>query len=808
MSPPRLIDVALPLPLAQPLTYAVPSEWDERVAIGMRVLVPLRGRRVTGTVVAFREAAPELTGIKPIADVLDAAPTLPASMLPFLRWLAQYYKASLGEVIDCALPAGLKREELRHAELTERGREAALSGCLADGSVLEGTQRAVIAALARGAQPLRTLLRPPRELRASDLVQAERLGLVTIQYEWRGKTELEKSVDVYRFVSRRGSRASDQQRAILDYLEPRDGVSRDELRAALGAKSDTLRRLCERGLIAVEKQRVFRDPFQGEALVPHDAPTLTASQAAAVARVVDALDGGFGGYLLHGITGSGKTEVYLHVIAAVRRRGQSALLLVPEIALTPQLAARVRGRFGDEVALLHSALGPGARYDQWSRVLRGEAPIVLGARSAIFAPLENLGVVIVDEEHEPSFKQEEVPRYNARDAALVRAQQAGCPVILGSATPSLESRANVDLGKLVRIELPERPTPQPLPTVELVDLREHAFGGTDYRFLVTPPLEGALRSALDAREQAILFLNRRGFASFVLCRACGQAVQCEDCSISMTYHRRRDRLVCHYCDATRGIPEHCPHCGAAGLSPLGFGTERVQMLCQSIFPGARIERMDRDTTRGQNLRRLLRDFRSGRIDLLIGTQMLAKGHDFPNVTVVGVIAADTGLNFPDFRAGERTFQLLTQVAGRAGRGEKPGRVLIETFCPEHYVLRCAQRHDFDAFMEQELRFRREASYPPFAHLALCRFAGEDGRVVERYGRELAAWLKRSADPEVKVLGPAAAPIERIRGQTRHQILLKSSGRPALHRLIDRLLADGPDSTGVRLVVDVDPIDLM
>ncbi|MGM0574227.1 MAG: replication restart helicase PriA [Myxococcota bacterium] len=596
----------------------------------------------------------------------------------------------------------------------------------------------------------------------------------------------------------------------LSWLKGAGEATAREVRDATGADPDVLRRLASRGLVEVERRRVHRDPFAGMEVAPEDPPEPTRAQQAAIDTVARDL-GDFRGFLLMGVTGSGKTEVYLRLIETVLERGEGAIVLVPEIALTPQLVGRFRSRFGDRIAVLHSGLDPAARHEQWLRIAAGELPVAIGARSALFAPVPNPGILIVDEEHEGSFKQDSSPRYHGRDLALVRGHIEGCPVVLGTATPSLESWANVERGKLARLDLEERVLDRPMPSVEVVDLRE-ADRADDDGIFSTPLLE-AIRANVERREQTILFLNRRGFASFVLCRTCGESMSCPSCSVTYTWHRGRARLVCHYCDRVQGLPPACPACGDDALQEVGFGTERVHAVLEALLPGARVARMDRDTTRGRALTRLLDAFRRHEIDVLVGTQMVAKGHDFPGVTLVGVLLADLGLRMPDFRGAERTFQLLTQIAGRAGRAEKPGRVMVQALKPDHYAIGYAVEHDAPGFLEHELRERRDRAFPPFAHMALFRVSGPDEPVTRTQAESLARHLRGLAgtlvqpDRAPRVTGPMPAPIERIKGRWRYQVELRGPGRGDLGRLLAQAMRDMDSAkipSNIQIALDVDP----
>ncbi len=500
--------------------------------------------------------------------------------------------------------------------------------------------------------------------------------------------------------------------------------------------------------------------------------------------------------------------MYLQFIARELKEGKNALVLVPEISLTPQLAARFRARFGDQVAVLHSGLSEAERFGQWRLIRKGQLRIVVGARSAVFAPLGNLGVIIVDEEHDPSFKQETGVRYNARDLALMRARSCNAVAVLGSATPSMESFRGAGQGRLSLLTMRNRATPRPLPRVEVVDLRTYKTGKEG---ILSAPLAAALEEALANKEQAILFLNRRGFSSFVLCKSCGHIIRCRNCSVSMTYHRKgRERIICHYCGYAEGLPTRCPACAADKLGLMGLGTERVEEVISARFPGARVARLDRDTAQGKGLRAILAAVRKREVDILVGTQMVTKGHDFPDVTLVGVICADLGLHFPDFRAGERTFQLLTQVAGRAGRGERPGRVLVQTYSPQHASLRCAREHDYEAFFDQEVRQRGELGYPPEGHLTSVHLNGPKPDEVARAARDLAREARRLSSDDVSILGPTEAPLQKLKGKTRWLMLLKANERKPLRQLVLGLkaLVAEKDLGKVRVHFDIDPLSML
>jgi primosomal protein N' (replication factor Y) (superfamily II helicase) len=635
----------------------------------------------------------------------------------------------------------------------------------------------------------------------------------------RGKSLKEhrfKSEEVVHFVrsAESSERVGPKMDAALTWLSESKEATMSDVRDATRTGRDAVLRLAKKGFVRIEKRRVHRDPFRHLHVERDTAPALTDEQSVALETMGQTL-GTYVGHLLVGVTGSGKTEVYLGLITQVLERQEGALVLVPEIALTPQLVSRFRARLGDSIAIQHSGLDADARHEQWLRIASGELRVVIGARSALFAPIERLGLIVVDEEHENTYKQDVSPRYHARDMALVRGHAAGCPVVLGTATPSVESWANAQRGKLQVSRLRERVKQRPMPGVEIVDLRETAV--VEGSRLLSAPLVDAIAETLERKEQVILFLNRRGYAPFISCQACGEVLRCESCSVSYTWHQGRGRMVCHYCDRVEPPPKRCPSCFSEDLKEVGAGTEAIEDQLSGVFKTATIKRMDRDTTRGQALNKLLDAFRGGQIDVLIGTQMVAKGHDFPNVTLVGVLLAEQGLGIPDFRATERTFQLITQIAGRAGRAGKPGRVLVQTSMPEHYALGFAQKHDSEGFLVEEIARREERNFPPFSHLVLFRIDGpKEGQAFE-VASKVAEWAKdscqriASATSSLTVVGPAPAPIERIRERHRFQVLLtatrRSEGQQVVRNLFVVLDAEKLPAH-VQVSVDVDPLNFL
>lgn len=795
--------VAVFAPVERAFDYRVPA--GATVAVGARVWAPFGGRTLEGVVLAV-DPADAVGDARPLSRVVDAPP-IGGDLVALAAWVAEYYCAPIGEVMRLMLPAGGAARVKRTLALTDEGSRAAtgLSAALEPVALqgLDAEARALLGAIASGeakGEP------PPRALRT--LVER---GLVTV--EEAVSTRGARSDTILRVAApldaeaRAAAFARARRRGeVYDRIAAAGTIALSALRQDDARAGEHARALVEAGLVAAETREVANDPFAGAATEHAEPPTLTEAQAAALAAIEPKLSARrYAPFLLHGVTGSGKTEIYLRAIASALALGRRALVLVPEISLTPQLAARFRGRFGDRVAVLHSGLSDAARADAWRRIQRGQVDIALGARSAVFAPLADLGIVVVDEEHDGSFKQEEGVRYHGRDVALVRARNAGAVALLGSATPSLETFVAARDGRLGLLTLPDRPTARPMPTVEIVDLKQH-------KGILTDALLAGLRETLDAGEQAILFLNRRGFSTFSLCKACGEAVRCRHCSVALTYHRGDDKLLCHYCGFSTQPAKLCTACGKPAIEKMGYGTEQLEQLLAMSLPGARIARLDRDTAAGDGLMRLLDAFRARQIDVLVGTQMVTKGHDFPGVTFVGVVLADQGLNLPDFRASERTFQLLAQVAGRAGRGDKAGRVLLQTFQPRADAIVCARDHDYLRFAEAELRTRVEPRYPPHTRMACVRIDGADPLLVRDTAMRAAEAARRlaekaPADVAATVLGPTEAPLSRLKGRTRWQLFVQSS-QPRPLRALARAATDVGAPRGVRLSIDIDAISML
>jgi primosomal protein N' (replication factor Y) len=742
----RLVQVAVPVPALDSLTYSLPDGFPQP-PVGGRVIVPLGNRVLTGCVIHTTNKQKPVATIKPVLEALDSDAFLPEEVLHLVTWVAEYYACGIGEALAAAMPPLALRKgaaspfrTVRVAMLTAQGLEVA------------GT--------------------------AGEAVAPLRLG--------------------------------QRQREALNLLKGSPGGLDTPRLAERGIGHETLNRLAQIGLVTLVRRQVERDPFRAApASPPQPAPPVTLTPDQQIA--LDALRSlaarrSFQTALLHGVTGSGKTELYLRLAAETRQGGRGVLLLVPEIALTPAVATTFRMAFGDDVAIQHSGLSDGERHDQWHRIRRGEVGVVVATRSGVFAPIRSLGLIIVDEEHDGSYKQEESPRYNGRDVAVMRGRQADTLVVLGSATPSMESYHNATTGRYTLVTLSRRVLDRPLADVRIVDMRaEYASAGPEV--ILSSPLGEALAERLERREQAIVLLNRRGFASSMFCRQCGATLDCPNCSVSLTVHRAARRARCHYCSYSMTLPKACTHCAGPYIELVGFGTERVEAEIGARFPQARVARVDRDTIRRRGaVSALLERFTAGELDILVGTQMIAKGHDFPRVTLVGVISADVGLHLADFRAAERTFQLLTQVAGRAGRGEMRGHAIVQTLFPNHYSIRHACRQDYPAFFQEELAYRRAMRYPPAIALMNAVVKGRTEQAALHDAGDLVRALRTGQTP-YRVLGPAPAPLNRLKGEHRAQLFLKGEHRRPMREALQAALAGRPDLRR-RTIVDVDPMSVL
>jgi len=789
-------DIALPVAVHGTFVYAIPPELRDDVRLGTRVEVPFGTQRSTGFVVGLRDEA-KAKNIKSIRAVLDDdEPSLIPEILDLCRWAAEYYLAPIGEMLRVALPANMAARGRREVSLADPDAAARVAG-----------DEALIEVLRRG--PL-TYSAAVEASSRSAVARLRDAGVVTIADHLRDA----KGVRYDRFVvleAAAGPLTPKQQHAV-ELLEKRGGEMSVAALEHAGVSAAVLGALAKKSIVRIERRarRHTLDAFLAGLESAPEEIRYSVEQRTAIDAVRASL-GTFQPFLLEGVTGSGKTEVYVEVMREVVRNGGQALLLVPEISLTPVFAARLKQRFGDRIAILHSSLSASERFDQWWRARRGEVDVAIGPRSALFVPFQRLGIVVVDEEGDGAYKQDETPRYNARDLAVVRAQLRGIPVVLGSATPSLESRENAARGKYVLLRMTKRVEARPLPEADVIDLRKERAEKEDKGFVIfSAPLKSALRDVFGAGEQAIILINRRGYAPYLLCRQCGNDFRCRDCSVTMTVHRRSALLICHYCGLRRPLPPKCPLCGGEVLQPIGFGTEKVEERFRTEFPDVAVEVLDRDSTRKKGeLVRILDRFRSQTTQALIGTQMLSKGHHFPNVTLTAVLSADSILGYPDFRSAEKTFYLLTQVAGRSGRGTKRGKVLIQTAFPTHYAIQHALRHDYEAFFESEIQFRRTFHYPPVTAMIAILFRGEKLPDVEHAALDSGRRLEEAIQPlaGTRIQGPAPAPLARIKGVWRYQILLRSPQRAGLRKAVEAVMV-GKKWKGVDVAIDVDPINIL
>jgi primosomal protein N' (replication factor Y) (superfamily II helicase) len=810
----RYCEVALPVPLRSVFTYAVPESFNGEDLAGRRVVVPFRNRAMVGVALAVTDLAPDVARIKEISSLLDSLPALPPKLVELGHWLSRYYLAPIGEAFRAMLPPEIELRHDREYWLTDTGRkylEDLMAG--AENTDVETAELDFLRHFASTKEKGPAIASSHvRRITGGEAV-AERFirrGYLTAQGMVRRRKARTQKIVAWNPAQTEPPANEAEQRIFEVLTATRGPLPLTLLLKQANVSRTVIERLERKGrlLIWEEPHAIEEDAWDTDFIPP--ANVLNAEQKQSLEEIWRWLVAGkFAAGLLHGVTGSGKTEVYLGAIEAALSRGKTVIVLVPEIALTLWVGRLVRAKFGDTVAILHSGLPDVERAREWWRVRRGGARIVVGTRSAVFAPLENLGLIIVDEEQESSYKQEEVPRYNGRDTAVYRARLEGAVALLGSATPSLETYHNARSGKYHLLELTSRVENRPLAEVRVVDLREE-FRRQHKAAPVSETLRAAIALRLEEKTQAMVLINRRGYSWSLLCRSCGAFVQCENCSIALTYHKSRQRLECHYCGYSMRPPKECPKCRAEYMYFVGDGAERVQEYLREKFPGARVARLDRDTVRTKReYQQVLGAFANGELDVLVGTQMVAKGHDFQRVTLVGVVAADLALGRPDFRAAEKTFQLLTQVAGRAGRGELSGEVLVETYYPEHYAIQLAAQQDYVSFYEKEAHFRRMLHYPPFTALATILVRDRKIENAIRWSRALAGYFAPFEDRNVKILGPAAAPLARLKKDYRFQFVLKSPRRSALSEALSGALAfcvakEIPDNA---VIVDVDPASM-
>ncbi len=844
-------DVALAVPLDMAFTYAIPPGMEP--VVGGRVLVPFRQQRMSGIVVELHDREPKVK-TKKIIEALDLAPVLDEQLLKLGQWIAGYYLAPIGEVFRTMLPLSAEFKRAITYRITEHGQMAlhlaGRSGSPArsqrtpaqqllefrvldylaereDADVNEASLRGatrVSRALLGGMVRKKWIVREDvsavrdaaRTVKVAVLLGAEYAsGDEVVEKPTHPQTErmsgAASPLVCPEVRHRTTQKLNENQRTLVDALEAAGGRMPVEALRGLEVPRTTLGTLVRRGLIEIVDEP---QGFTVSTFKPRPSPfefEFSAAQKDGLSKILEAVASRkFTGMLLHGVTGSGKTAVYLAAMREVLEQGRSSILLVPEIGLTPAMAADLIQVFGDEVAILHSGLSNDERAEQWHRIKRGEARVVVGTRSAVFAPVSDMALLIVDEEQDSSYKQEETPRYHARDVAVMRAKMAGAVAVLGSATPSLESYYNAKKHRYALLELPDRVEQRPLPEVEILDMRQE-FQETGKEQVISRKLTEEIRERLEKKEQVMVLLNRRGYSPVALCRACGQALQCRNCAVSMTHHKREHKMECHYCGFVAQVPKKCAECGSEYVYFVGTGSEKLEELLHGMFPQARIGRLDRDTVRGrEDFERALNALNEGELDMLVGTQMIAKGHDVHGVTLVGVVGADTALGLPDFRAAERTFQLLTQVAGRAGRGNSPGKVVLQTYFPDHYAVQFAARHDFAGFYDKELQFRSWMHYPPYSAIANVIVRSEKLDEALAWSGEIGRWFEKTRHEGIRVLGPAAAPITRLKRDYRYHFILKSPSREKMNALLRAMLAEAAvrKIPRTQIIVDVDAVWLM
>lgn len=760
--------------------YKIPAVWEGWAEPGMRVIVPFGPRKLQGFILEIKSTS-TVKGMKNITEILDPLPVLTSELIELGRWLAENTLSFYITAYQAMLPAAMKATY-------EKSFQVMRSDKLPDS--------------------IRPLLSVNNEITVSDVTKSNpdllpllqslaKEGILDVVYKVKNKANKKKK----KFVSvtdralaeeliRNLNKNAEKQKAILlELLHRPDGeYVLQEILKETGATLSTAQTLSKKGILLIEEKEIYRDPFQGRTMKRTQPLALTENQESAIKPILHSIENNIHEtVLLHGVTGSGKTEIYLQSIQNVLDKGKEAIVLVPEISLTPQMVNRFKGRFGSAVAVLHSGLSIGEKYDEWRKILRKEVSVVVGARSAIFAPFQNLGIVIIDEEHETSYKQEDHPRYHARDVAKWRGNYHSCPIVLGSATPALETYARAQKGRYQLAELANRVHANPMPEVTIVDMREELKNGN--RSMFSLALMDKLKNGLQKGEQSVLFLNRRGYASFILCRDCGYVAQCPHCDISLTYHKRFGELKCHYCGYKESTPSVCPSCTSEHIRFFGTGTQKVEEELAKVLPEARVIRMDVDTTSKKGSHeKLLTAFENGEGDILLGTQMIAKGLDFPKVTLVGVLAADTMLHLPDFRASEKTFQLLTQVSGRAGRHELEGKVIVQGYDTQHYSIQLASKHDFHSFYNQEMQTRKLHQYPPFYYLGLLTFSHLDLMQVVEASEKAATYLSKRLSPDSLLLGPVTSPIARVKDRYRYQVMIKYKNEPELRTWFEEIIA--------------------
>ena len=802
----RIASVIVDVPAKQTdraFDYLIPAHWIETIQPGMRVIVPFGPRKIQGFVTEIK-AESEFKKLREIIEPMDLEPVLNHELLELGNWLTENTLCFKIYAFQAMLPAALKAKYEKKVKLSLDARleELPLQLQVAfknDASILWEE------ALKDGLVPILQKEAAKGNLEVIYVVK-ERLKKKKLKYV----IPLLSPADLEIAGNNLPQRADKQKEVLRYFVNNTEPVELRQLLSQLSISAATVKALVEKEILTEKDMEVYRDPYENRTFARTEPLPLTEDQHKAIMPILGSIeDRHHEVFLLYGVTGSGKTEIYLQSIQDVIEKGREAIVLVPEIALTPQMVNRFKGRFGNLVAVLHSGLSAGEKYDEWRKIQRKEVKVVVGARSAIFAPFENLGIIIIDEEHETSYKQEEMPRYHARDVAIERAQNNNCPVVLGSATPALETYARAQKGVYKLLSLPNRMNKRALPAVEIIDMREELRAGN--RSMFSRKLFDLLKERIDRKEQSVLFLNKRGHSSFVMCRDCGYVMNCPNCDISLTYHKVKEQMKCHYCGFESYVPTQCPECSSDYIRYFGTGTQKVEDELGKILPEAKVIRMDVDTTGQKGAHeRLLKEFHEGKADILLGTQMIAKGLDFPNITLVGVLSADTMLHLPDFRSSEKTFQLLTQVSGRAGRHELPGEVIIQTYTPEHYSVELAGTQDYDRFYNREMMMRKAHHYPPFYYLALVTISHEQLMTVVSATEKIVAYVRSRISNHAVVLGPAASPIPRINNRYRYHCLIKYKREPELNKtlkaILDQYQAD--PKSGLLVSIDVNPFILM
>ncbi|EGO2853309.1 primosomal protein N' [Enterococcus faecalis] len=793
----------------QPFTYLVPENLNEQLAVGMRVEVPFGNgnRHVQGFVLAIEPVAATVLDetnvqLKELVAVLDLKPVLNTEMLALADYMKEKTFAFKITCLQTMLPSVMRADYQKYIYLTDE-----LSEELQDQLFYGLEEISWDQAQERGILPQLMALRKQQKVDIRyEVTTRNKVKMVRFIQAAKEFEQLEE----IRLGLRKGAKKKEQLLYYLQRLGTEKVTAVKEMKE-LGFSTALLNEAAKNGWLTFIEKEAYRDPFANQTFEKTTALSLNAEQQVAVETILQSVqEQQSQTYLLEGITGSGKTEVYLQVIAEVLNQGKTAIMLVPEISLTPQMVQRFKSRFGEHVAVMHSGLSQGEKYDEWRKIERGEAEVVVGARSAIFAPIENIGVIIIDEEHEASYKQEETPRYHARDLAIWRSEYHHCPVVLGSATPSLESRARAQKNVYQRLRLTQRANQAAtLPTIDVVDMRQEVENGNVSSFSMS--LQEKLQERLEKNEQSVLLLNRRGYSSFVMCRDCGYVLPCPNCDISLTLHMDSKTMKCHYCGHEERIPYRCPNCGQDKIRYYGTGTQKVEEELQTLLPDSRILRMDVDTTRRKGAHeKILRTFGEGQADILLGTQMIAKGLDFPNVTLVGVLNADTALNLPDFRSSERTFQLLTQVSGRAGRAEKPGEVIIQSFNPEHYAIQLAKAQDYEDFYTKEMYIRHRGDYPPYYFTVQITASHPEENEAAKQMFQIATKLKQGLSPQAILLGPTPNAIMRVNNRYFYQVIIKYKQEPMLQPLLKEILTDTQRATarGLKLSIDAEPMNFI